>query len=105
MNKARGSISSGLVWMIVLSILLFWLPLIGPFIAGLVGGKKAGSVGNALTAVAIPAAILAATIFLFSSFLLGLPVLGLLAGAGVFFFALLHVLPMLLGAVIGGAVA
>lgn len=32
--------------MFILSILLFWLPLIGPLVAGFVGGRKAGTLAG-----------------------------------------------------------
>ena len=54
----QGSIASGAIWRFVLSILLFWLPLIGSILAGLVGGKKAGGVGNAILAVFLPGLVL-----------------------------------------------
>lgn len=42
-GHARGSITAGIVWMfLIISILLFWLPVVGLFIAGLVEGKKSG---------------------------------------------------------------
>ena len=55
MTDRQGSVGRGLFWMILLSILLFWLPVAGPFLAGLVGGKKAGSLGNALLSAILPA--------------------------------------------------
>jgi len=87
--------------MFVLSILLFWLPIIGPLIAGFVGGRKAGSLGDAILAVLLPAFVLGAILFFLASLLSGLPVIGLLAGAGGIVLALAHVGPLLLGAVIG----
>ena len=43
MNESNhGSIISAVLWMLLISVLLFWLPFIGPLIAGFVGGKKAG---------------------------------------------------------------
>ena len=105
MAKAKGSIASAILWMFLLSILLFWLPLIGPFLAGLVGGKKAGGVGPAILAVCLPALILSAGVVMFSSILLGMPLLGFFAGMGTFVLTLMHVTPLLVGAVVGGAIA
>ena len=101
----RGSIGSAMTWMFVISILLFWLPLVGPFLAGLVGGKKAGSVENALIAVFLPAVILGVLVFVFTTTLLAMPLLGMLAGFGAVAFSLIHIGPMLVGAIIGGAIA
>jgi hypothetical protein len=105
MAQHQGSIGAAVLWMFILSLLLFWLPLVGPFIAGLVGGKKAGNVGSAVMAVCLPALIFAGFIVMFSSVLLGMPLLGLFAGMGAFVLALVHVVPMLVGAVVGGATA
>jgi hypothetical protein len=50
----EGTIQSGVLWMSLLSILLFWLPFLGPLVAGIIGGKKAGSLGNAVAAAFLP---------------------------------------------------
>lgn len=46
-------IISAASWMFVVSIVLGWIPLIGAFIAGYGGGKKAGSLSGALIAVIV----------------------------------------------------
>ncbi len=53
--RDRGSIIAGAMWMLVISLLLFWLPLIGPLIGGIVGGKRAGGIGAAIIAAFLPA--------------------------------------------------
>ncbi len=100
-NK-KGSILSGLFWMLLISILLFWLPSIGPLIAGIVGGKKAGGVGNAIIAALLPAILLGILLFVFASALSGAPIIGFVAGAGGFVLAASNVGPLLVGAIIGG---
>jgi hypothetical protein len=99
--QTRGSILSAILWMFVLSILLFWLPLIGPFIAGFVGGRKAGTLSDAILAVFLPAIVFAACLFFFASVLTGLPLLGMIAAAGGFILVAAHVGPLLLGAILG----
>lgn len=94
-----------MIWMAVLSCLLFWLPLVGPLVAGLVGGKKAGGVGAGIIAVLLPAVLFGAALFFLASFLTGLPVLGFIAGMGGMVLALHHVGLLLVGAIIGGAMA
>ena len=91
--------------MAVLSVLLVWLPIIGPLVAGIVGGKKAGGVGPALVAVFLPALISAIVLFGLLSYFSGVPLLGAIAGIGVFTLAISDIGPLLLGAVIGGALA
>ena len=99
---SSGSVGSGIFWMFLVSLLLFWLPVIGPVIAGLVGGKKSGGVGNAIAAVFVPGIIFGILLFLLATSLTGIPILGAVAGAGGFILALLHIGPLLLGAIIGG---
>jgi len=104
-TRPSGSILSAMAWMGGLSLLLFWLPLLGPFIAGLVGGRKAGSVQAALAAVFLPALIFGILFFLLATALTGIPLLGALAGLGGAALALGHVGPLLLGAILGGILA
>jgi hypothetical protein len=101
MAERPGSVSSAIVWMFLLSILLFWLPIAGPLIAGFVGGRKAGSVSNALLAVFLPAIVLGIALFFLASVLTGLPIVGFLAGAGGVALATAHIGPLLIGAIIG----
>ncbi len=95
MAKGDTHIVAGAVWMFVISVLLFWLPVAGPLIAGFVGGKKAGG-----------AAIVAAVfLFLSGTLLTGVPLVGVLAGAGAFVLVAAHVGPLIVGAIVGGALA
>jgi hypothetical protein len=100
----QGSVGSAMTWIFVLSILLFWMPIVGPLIAGFVGGRKAGSVSNALLAVFLPGLIIGTAVFLLASVLTGLPLVGALAGAGGLVFAFAHVGPLLVAAIVGAVV-
>ena len=93
-----------MIWMFVLSILLFWLPVAGPLIAGFVGGRKAGNIGNAILAAILPAILFGAVLFFLGSVLTGVPLLGLIAGAGGAILALSHVAPLLVGAIAGALI-
>jgi len=96
----------GALWMFLISVLLFWLPFFGPLIAGFVGGKKAGSVGAALGAVLLPAVVLGVLFFAFGTALTFMPLIGAAAGAGGFIMALgIISTPLLIGAILGGALA
>ena len=101
-SEQKGSILAGLFWMIVISILLFWVPTVGPLIAGIVGGKKSGGVGNAIIAALLPAILLGGFLFFFASVLTGAPLIGMVAGAGAFVLVAVNVIPLLIGAFIGG---
>ncbi len=104
MPDRPGSIGSAIFWMFLLSVLLFWLPIVGPFIAGFVGGRKAGTVGNALLAALLPGFIVAIVLFFFASLLTGTPLFGFLAGAGGFVIAAAHFGPLLVGAIVGAVI-
>lgn len=101
----RGSIGSAMAWMIGLSGLLFWMPVLGGLIAGFVGGRKAGSVSDAVIAVILPGLILGILTFLLGNVLGGIPVIGhlfgLVAGMGAVVLSFLNVIPLLIGAVLG----
>ena len=98
----QGSIIHASGVMLGMSVLLFWLPLIGPAVAGYMGGKKAGNVPNAVIAVFLPGIALWLITALAGGLLASIPVIGLLfafAGKAV---GLMSTIPLLVGAVIGG---
>lgn len=100
----RRQLISAMNWMGGLGILLFWLPVAGPLVAGLVGGWKAGSVGRAFAAVFLPAVLLFAMTFAGVTYLTD-ALWGFLAGAGAAVLSLLNIGPLLLGAFGGGLAA
>jgi hypothetical protein len=95
--------------MIGLSILLFWIPLVGGLIAGFVGGRKAGGVGAALVAAFLPGIIFVVITAIVGALLGWIPIIGqlwaLVAGIGAWALSFMHVIPLVIGAVIGGATA
>jgi hypothetical protein len=97
----QGSIGTASVWMFVLSILLFWLPIVGPLVAGFVGGRKAGGLGNAIIAAFVPAIVFGVALFFLATLLTGFPLLAFAASAGGFALATAHIGPLLLGAILG----
>jgi len=104
-NKTPSSMTKAILWMLFISVVLFWLPFFGPLIAGVVGGKKAGGVGKAIIAVFLPAVIVGAGFFALASVLSGIPVIGMVAGLGGVTLALINVGPLLIGAIIGGVLS
>ena len=100
----QGGVVTGMVWMLVISVLLFWFPL-GPLLAGLVGGKKSGGVGNALLAVLLPGAMITILLMFFGTALTGVPIVGAAFAflGGMYYVAGLGAL--LVGAIIGGLLA
>jgi hypothetical protein len=100
--RKHGSLGSAMGWMFLLEILLFWIPFAGSFIAGFVGGRKAGDLGNAVAAVFLPILVFAVVLGLLAARLVAIPIVGAFAGLGGFMFAVMHVGPLLIGAAVGG---
>lgn len=104
-EKHEGSVASAMNWMGCLTLLLFWLPVVGPFIAGAVGGVKAGSVKRALLAVFVPGVMTGVMVAVGVTYLTNLWFWGVLAGLGGITLSFLNIGPLLLGAVLGGLAA
>lgn len=103
--ESNGSILMGMIWMFVISLLLFWLPGIGSLIAGIVGGKQAGGVMAGLMAAMLPGLLVAAGLFFAGTMLTTLPLIGAtLAGLGLLLYVL-YIPPLIIGALIGGLLA
>ena len=105
MQGNKGNILLGMIWMFVISLLLIWLPALGPLIAGIVGGRAAGGVLRGLLAAVLPGVLLAAFLFLFGSAFTGLPVIGALLAGGSILLYIIYVPVLLIGALIGGLLA
>ena len=98
-TKQKGSVFWAAVVMFFGGIVLSFIPFFGGFIAGLVGGKIAGSSERGVFAAIIPAILAGLGILL-----VGLihPVIGIIAGVAAFFWAALHLIGVGIGAFIGG---
>ncbi len=103
-HAQQGSVLSGTLWMIGLAILLFWIPVVGPLIAGFVGGRKSGGVGPAIISSIIPA-VVASGLFLLVGAAFGVPIIGAIVGAGFFIVILVELVPMTIAAIVGAATA
>lgn len=103
-RQAKGSVVLGGLAMLALSLLLFWLPLLGPLIAGFVGGWIVGRPWLAAAVTLLPEIALGLLIWVVLA-VFDLPLIGALAGATTFLIIAFQGIPMLIGAFIGGAVA
>ena len=104
-EESNGSIVMGMIWMFIISLLLFWLPGIGSLIAGIVGGKQAGGVFAGILAALLPGIVVAIALFFAGTMLTTLPIIGaVLAGGGLLLYVL-YIPPLLIGALIGGLLA
>ena len=102
MSNGRSSIVGAAVWMLVISLLLFWLPFVGPLLGGIIGGRKAGGVGRGILAALVPAFVLGVLLLVLGTLLTGMPLIGAVAAAGGFVLVAAQVGPMILGAILGG---
>ena len=106
---AKRGIGPAVAWMVGLSVALSWVPFVGGLVAGFVGGRKAGSLGKALAAVFLPGVILFLVTILMGALVGWIPIIGslwgALAGVASWLVAFLNVLPLVLGAAVGGATA
>lgn len=98
----RGSLVQGGIWMLILAVLLSWVPLLGPLVAGFVGGRMIGEEKRALGVALVPAILLAVVLALVLT-AFELPVLGAVAGFGALIVVAVQELPLLVGAWFGGA--
>lgn len=97
----RHPVIAGFV-MFVLGLVLAWIPIVGPAIAGFVGGRIAGDRRTALGVSLLPSIVLAIAVAAVLS-LVALPLVGAVAGAAVLVWAVLGAAPVAIGAYIGGA--
>ena len=104
-EKSGGSILGGAFWMILISVLLFWIPGVGGFIGGLVGGKVSGGVGSALVAWLMSSILIAILFAVLGTMLSGMILIGALAGLGGLVLGFIDAGTRLLGAVVGGFLA
>lgn len=98
------SVVTSSLWMIGISLVLFFLPAINGLIGGAVGGYKAGSVGRAISAAILPAIVVGLVIWGLLA-LFNAPVIGFISGVAVGMWALFSSIGLLIGAAIGGAAA
>lgn len=105
MTRPPGSLAAAINWMGGLTLLLFWMPVVGPLIAGLVGGVKAGTVGRAIAAVFVPAILTGVMAAAGVAYLADWFPWGLLVGLGAVVICLLNVVPLFAGAVMGAVMS
>ena len=103
-RRDRTSVVVGSLWMLGITLVLFFLPLVNGLIGGLVGGYKVGSPGRALAAAILPGAVAAVGLWLLLA-LFNLPFLGFFAGLAVGIAVLLSEVGLLVGALGGGWLA
>ncbi|QRK13153.1 hypothetical protein JQX13_25875 [Archangium violaceum] len=102
--KRRDPIVLGSLWMIGVSLVLFFLPAVNGLIGGVVGGYKVGNVKRALGAAILPAIVVCVGLWLLLA-VFNLPVVGFLSGVALGLWVLFSSIGVLVGAAVGGAMA
>jgi hypothetical protein len=102
--EPRANVFIAALWMVAITLALFFVPLVNGLIGGVVGGYKAGTPKRGVIAAIIPAAVVGVALWLLLT-AFALPVLGLVAGAALGMVILLADVGLLIGALIGGAYA
>ncbi len=98
----RSSVLAGSIWMIGITLVLFFLPLVNGLIGGFVGGYKVGGVSRALVAALMPAVVAAIGLWIIFA-VFDMALWGVLAGLAMGAVILLSDLGIFIGAAIGGA--
>lgn len=104
MSNGKENIFVASAWMVGLTLVLFFIPLLNGLIGGAVGGYKAGDWKRAVGAALIPAVIVSVVLAVVIS-MMNAPILGFFAGMTAFMLVLLADVGILIGAVIGGLFA
>lgn len=94
----------GSLWMVALTMALFFLPALNGLIAGCVGGYMVGSMKRAIMAAVLPACVAAIGLWILLA-TLDFPVVGFFVGAAMGVHIILSEIGLFLGAAIGGTVA
>jgi len=100
-SASSGSVIAAIFSFIFFTFLCGWIPLVGTFFAGFLGGRAAGTVSKAVIAVTLPGIVIGAILFSVAEALVDIPFIGILAGAGGFVLMLGGVGPLFLGAIVG----
>lgn len=100
----RSSVVASSLWMVGISLVLFFLPAFNGVIGGIVGGYKAGTPRRALSAAVLPAiAVLFGVWGLMAAF--DHAVIGFISGVAAGIWAVFSSIGLFIGALIGGAIA
>lgn len=99
-----SSILVSSLWMIAISLLLFFVPAVNGLVGGAVGGYKAGSAGRGIVAALLPSIVVGLALWGLLAWF-GRPVLGFFGGLAVGLWALISSVALLIGAAIGGVLA
>lgn len=95
------NVAIGALWMVGITLALFFLPTLNGLIAGFVGGYKVGTVKRALAAAILPGIVAAVGLWVIFA-ILGSPIFGVLAGSALLLMIGLSEIGLFIGAALGG---
>lgn len=100
-RNPNTNVAVGALWMVGITLALFFLPTLNGLIGGFVGGYKVGGVKRALAAAILPAVVAAVGLWVIFA-ILGSPVFGVLAGSALMLMIGLSEIGLFIGAALGG---
>lgn len=104
-DSNRPTILGSALVMLILALVLSFIPTIGAFSAGLVGGRRARGVGRAVLAALVPSIASGLVAYWIASAFSDIPFLGLIASVGAGAVALVTSSSLIAGALVGGILA
>jgi len=99
-TQERKAMVRGSLWMVLVSLALFFVPAVNGLVAGLIGGYRIGNVGRALLVALGAGAAVALGIWLILT-VTHPPLIGVLAGVAVAAWVLVSEAGLLAGAALG----
>ncbi len=99
--KSETNVIEGSLWMIGISLVLFFIPMLNGLIGGFVGGYRVGTPKKAMMSAFLPAVVVAVGLWLMLM-AFGLPVAGFFTGITVAMLIVLSEVGLFVGAFIGG---
>jgi hypothetical protein len=100
----RSSIVGASAWMVLLTLVLFFVPAVNGLVGGAVGGYKAGGIRRALAAAVLPAIVVGVGMFLLLTLVDVTGMLGLFVGVATGVLVALSEVTLFIGALVGGLV-
>jgi hypothetical protein len=100
-RNENTNVAVGALWMLGITLALFFLPTLNGLIGGFVGGYKVGTLRRALAAAILPGVAAAVGLWVIFA-ILGSPIFGVLAGSALLLMIALSEIGLFVGAALGG---
>ena len=97
----EGRITLNVTVIMGITLILFWLPIVGAFIAGFIQSRKIRDARVFLYTTGVAGAVIAILFFFLAHHMTALPVVGAIARKGSLFLSLSFTLPLIAGCLTG----